>query len=641
MKKTMKQLVILAGGKGTRLKDRLHSLPKPLIDISGKPLLLRQIELTKAHGFFDIFITIHYEAQAIKQFCGDGSEWGVTIRYIEEVEPQGTAGAILTQLDQFDETFLIMYGDTMLNVDLDYFWNMHQKNQADATLFLHPNDHPHDSDLVEIEESGRVITFYPYPHSSDRFYPNLVNAALYVIQKNALRPWQYLTGSIDFGKNLFPWMLQNKQYIHGYNSAEYIKDIGTPARLDKVNSDFQSGKIERGSRLTPTPTIFLDRDGTINEEIGYLTKPEQLILIEHAASAIKRFNQNNLRTVVVTNQPVIARGICDVSQLKEIHNKLETELGKEGAYLNAIYYCPHHPDNGFQGERKDLKILCGCRKPAQQLLQRAQLAAPIDMANSWFIGDTSVDMETAHKAGLKSILVRTGFSGCDDKYPARPDFECFNLGDAAHFILDCFPPMMNEARTLTHNIQPGQRVTLGGLARSGKSSWASAMRYALLERHIQTTIISLDGFLKNSDARGKGNVLTRYDLDGIADLLATLDNITESIQVPLYSYNRLQRRRNTQVNTVTITPEHVIIFEGVIALTIEKLRHTASHLFFMNCPEAARKENFRKEYTIRGLSEIEIETLYEERHRDETHIITAHQSHPEIIHIQNSQKVLL
>ena len=226
----MKQLLILAGGKGTRLKDRLGDLPKPMIPIAGKPLLEHQIELARAHGFTEVLLFVHHRADLIQQHFGDGQRWGLSVRYIVEKEPLGTAGAVLAGLAELAERFAVMYGDTMVNVDLMRFWNAHETSGAAATLFLHPNNHPLDSDLVEVDAADRVTAFHNRPHPPGKYFQNLVNAGLYVIEKSALAPWRDNTRSLDFGKDLFPAMLTRGFHLLGYNSPEFIKDIGTPDR---------------------------------------------------------------------------------------------------------------------------------------------------------------------------------------------------------------------------------------------------------------------------------------------------------------------------------------------------------------------------------------------------------------------------
>lgn len=430
----MKQAIIIAGGMGTRLKARLGDLPKPMIPIGGKPLLEHQVELAKRHGFSHIVIFACYRPDLIEAHLGDGRKWGVHIDYQIETTPLGTAGAVLAGMDSLAEQFLVFYGDTMVNVDLDRIWRRHVSSGADATLLLHPNDHPLDSDLVETDSAEWITAFHNRPHPTGTFFQNLVNAGLYVVNKSALVRWSADVKTMDFGKDLFPAMLRAGQRLLGYNTPEYIKDIGTPERYDHVSAQYTSGVIARSSLQTPQSAVFLDRDGTLNREVDGVTCPDKLELLPGVAEAIRELNRHGIRAVVVSNQPIIAKGFCRETDVQAVHNKLETLLGEQHAFLDRIYYCPHHPEKGFDGERAELKITCDCRKPRIGMIQRAVKELNIDLQRSWLIGDTTTDLQTAKNAGLKSILVRTGYAGKDGKYQAQPDHVANTLTEAVHLV---------------------------------------------------------------------------------------------------------------------------------------------------------------------------------------------------------------
>ncbi|HEU5396598.1 MAG TPA: HAD-IIIA family hydrolase [Verrucomicrobiae bacterium] len=431
-----RQLLILAGGQGTRLKERLGDLPKPMIPIAGKPLLEHQVELAKKYGFRDLLFFVHYRADLIEQYFGDGAKFGVRIRYLLEKEPLGTAGAVLAGIDRLADRFVVLYGDTMVNVDLERIRAAHEKAGAEATLLLHPNDHPLDSDLVEVDGESRVTAFHNRPHAANVWRQNLVNAGLYVLEKSALVSATAPAGGIfDFGRDLFPQMLRAGKKLLGYNSPEFIKDIGTPQRYDKICAQFEAGIVQASSLATPQRAVFLDRDGTLIPDKDCLRNADELELLPGVAEAIHRLNLAGWRTVVITNQPVIAKGFCDEAELQRMHNKLETLLGREHAFLDRIYFCPHHPDKGFPGERPELKIDCDCRKPKTGLVRRAAADLNIDLAQSWFVGDTTTDVQTARNAGLKSILLQSGFGGRDGKHPVQPDFNAKDLAAAVNLIL--------------------------------------------------------------------------------------------------------------------------------------------------------------------------------------------------------------
>jgi mannose-1-phosphate guanylyltransferase/phosphomannomutase len=160
-----------------------------------------------------------------------------------------------------------------------------------------------------------------------------------------------------------------------------------------------------------------------------------LELLADAGEAVRELNHHGWLAILVTNQPVVAKGFCTEADVAETHNKLETLLGREHAYLDRIYWCPHHPEKGFPGERADLKIDCDCRKPKPGMVLQAAKDLNLDLKACWFIGDTTTDVETARNAGVKSILVRTGHAGKDDKFKTAPDFEAANLLDSVRLVM--------------------------------------------------------------------------------------------------------------------------------------------------------------------------------------------------------------
>lgn len=430
----MQQVVILAGGMGTRLRAVTGDVPKPLAKADGKALLERQLELVAAAGIPEVCVLCGYCADLIREFCGDGSRWGLKLTYAEEKGPRGTAGAVLDALPQLHNTFILLYGDVVLDVDLARLAAAHEQRSPDGTILIHPNDHPHDSDIVEIDDEQLVRALHPYPHPEGKDLPNLVNAGLYVLEKEALAKLDGLPEKPDFGKHVFARMVEQGMTLLGYCSPEYIKDAGTPERLEKTSRDLASGRVAALSLRTPSPAVFLDRDGVINIERSYISDPDDIALYPDTVEALKRLNRSHFRTVIITNQPVVARGEATEEQLKRVHWRLETLLGAEGAYVDALYFCPHHPDKGFEGERPELKFVCECRKPARGMIDQAAADLEIDLASSWYIGDMSTDIELANRCGMQSVLVRTGFGGRDGKFDAMPTCTTDTLSQAVEAI---------------------------------------------------------------------------------------------------------------------------------------------------------------------------------------------------------------
>lgn len=427
----MIKAIILAGGQGTRLGSLVKKVPKPMIKIGKAPLLLHQINLLKKYGIKEIAILTCYLPEVIKNYFRDGKKFGVKITYFNEENPLGTAGGIKEIEEKLDKNFLVLYGDVMVNMNLKRLMDFHKKKDAFSTLVLHPNNHPQDSDLVEINEDQRIIFFHPKPHPENEYFRNLVNAGLYVFSKKIVK---YINKGekADFGKDIFPKVVK-KEKIFGYNTAEYLKDMGTPDRLAQVKKDCSSGKIERANRDKKRMAIFLDRDGVINKEVNLLHNIEELELFEDSALAIKKINNSEFLAVVVTNQPVVARNLCSIAELEMIHKKMETLLGNEGAKLDAIYYCPHHPDKGYPEENKKYKIKCNCRKPKIGMLKAAEKDFNIDFKKSYIIGDSERDILCGKNAGLKTIWVRNKKNYEERKVDSDYFFD--NLLKAVEFII--------------------------------------------------------------------------------------------------------------------------------------------------------------------------------------------------------------
>lgn len=618
------QAVILAGGRGTRLRERLHGRPKPLVDLCGVPLLERQIDLLKRHGFRQILVLVNHAADQIVDFCAARDNWGLDVQCLDDGEPRGTAGATLGVFERLAEEFLIVYGDTMLEVDLTRFHAFHRRRQnVAATLFLHPNDHPHDSDLVEVDDGDRVLAFHPYPHPPGRWLPNLVNAALYWVRRDALAPWRDRPGLLDFGRDLFPEMLARGKVLQGYNSPEYIKDIGTPARLDRVCADFTAGRIERASLAHAQAIVFLDRDGTLNREVDHLKSPEQYELLPGVPEAVRRLNRSEYRCCVVTNQPVVARGECTFEGLREIHNKMDTLLGERGAYVDRLYLCPHHPDGGFEGERPELKFDCDCRKPKSGLIERALADFNGDRSRSWLIGDTSVDVEAAHRAGLKSILLETGYAGLDGRHWAQPDHVAPDLEAAVSFVLDGYPKLLAWCRSWVGPIQAGDLVFLGGQSRAGKSTLASTLVDALAAQGMRAVVLAADRWLLSEPERGEG-VLGRYDMGALNRLLERLANPRcRPAVLDLPGYDRRSRRRRDDVASMDLREQDVIVVEGTIALALEAARLPHVHRLFVEVDEGEREQRVLREYRLRGLDDVGARDVYHRRRQDEWPVVEA------------------
>lgn len=392
------EAVIMAGGKGTRIAELKQGIPKPMISIAGKPVLEHQVEALRRQEIRHIYIVAGYLADVVCGYFGDGSRWDVSIEYEVEEEPLGTAGALYRFREKIKEDFLLLNGDIIFDIDINRMAAAHKKNGGIATIFTHPNDHPYDSALIEAGEDGRV-TGWLHKEEGRLWYQNRVNAGIHMLSPEVFKHPALQHGrKADLDRDILkPLIGQGKLYA--YDSTEYVKDMGTPGRYYEAEADIKSGKVAGGNYRKKQKAVFLDRDGTINKYVGFLTDISRFELEEGAAEAIRKINRAGYLAVVVTNQPVVARGEVTEGQLKEIHNKMETLLGEQGAYVDAIFYCPHHPGRGYPGEIPKLKMECSCRKPKPGLLYRAAEQYNIGLKDSWMVGDSDTDMQAGMAAG--------------------------------------------------------------------------------------------------------------------------------------------------------------------------------------------------------------------------------------------------
>ncbi len=417
----------MAGGQGTRLGNLVREVPKPMVKVNNKAILERQIETLVSCGVTEITLVIGYLGDVIKQYFQDGKKFNVSIDYIEETSPMGSAGSLFYLKDKFDDDFVLLFGDLIESVDFNKMMEFHKQNNALITLLSHPNMHPFDSDLIIVDKNNVVLGMDSKHNIRNYFYHNLVNAGIYILSPKSL---EYFTEirkqdmEKDFIKSLIP-----SNRVYSYCSSEYVKDAGTLERLEAVGNDIKNGLVEAKNIRHKQKAIFLDRDGTINTLVGHLDDINKFELIDGVAEAIKKINASGYLAIVITNQPVVARGALTLEGLEEVHKKMETLLGNEGAFLDAIYFCPHYPESGFPGEVKELKIECDCRKPKIGMLLKAQSRFNIDFSQSWFVGDADLDIECGQNAGTKTVLIKS-----EKVCKSKPDYTVNSLLEAVELI---------------------------------------------------------------------------------------------------------------------------------------------------------------------------------------------------------------
>lgn len=401
----------MAGGKGTRISSIASDIPKPMIKIEEMPVLEHELNCLRDQGFDDIIITVSHLGHIIMDYFGDGNKvspatgksFGVHIEYFVEEEPLGNAGALFRMKEKLTEDFLLLNADAMFDIDFNRIVKYHKEKGGVVTLFTHPNSHPYDSGLIIADENGSVLQWLAKEDERPKYYRNRVNAGLHVLSPEILNI-EIDTPQIDLDRQLLkPFAGTGRMFC--YDSPEYVKDMGTPDRYKAVCQDFRNGIVQAKNLNQKQKAFFLDRDGTINKYVGFLTDIDDFELIDGVAEAVRRINESGYLAIVVTNQPVIARGEVTWDGLKAIHDKMETLLGLEGAYVDGIYFCPHHPHSGYAGEVPELKVSCNCRKPKPGMLTQAAKDFNIDLSRSWMVGDGENDIKAGVAAGCKTGLL--------------------------------------------------------------------------------------------------------------------------------------------------------------------------------------------------------------------------------------------
>lgn len=401
--------VIMAGGRGTRISSVASDIPKPMIKIGGKPVLEHEVKCLQKQGFTDIIITVSHLGHVIMDYFGDGSKLGVNITYFKETVPLGNAGALFQLKDELTEEFLLLNGDVLFDVDFCRMLSWHKQKGGDVTIFTHPNSHPYDSGLILANKDMSVEQWLSKEDKRPMYYKNRVNAGIHIISPNILRNMDLMDRNqkVDLDRDLLK-PLAGTGRMFCYDSPEYVKDMGTPERFYSIEEEFRIGRVQASNLQKEQKAVFLDRDGTINRYVGFLNDIKNFELLDGVAKALNVIHKKGYLCIVVTNQPVIARGEMTREELDEVHNKMETLLGQEGAFVDGLYYCPHHPHKGYAGEVPELKMECNCRKPKSGMLIQAAADFHIKLEDCWMVGDGENDILAGKNAGCRTALIVDG-----------------------------------------------------------------------------------------------------------------------------------------------------------------------------------------------------------------------------------------
>lgn len=413
--KMINQLVVVAGGKGSRLKNILLDKPKILIEVKGLTLLERYLDLAVKNQIKNIFFILGCGSEdVIKSIKTLRSKYSVKIEYVVEDSPLGTAGGLIRYVNKLDNEFFLQYGDLVVDIDYNSIKNYFEKFNCDFSMICHPSSHIYDSDIVKIDSDLNLLKIYRKPHPNSLRERNLVNSGVYLFKKDCFLNLKLVNAPIDLDADLIPLLLSQNKKCKVIRNLWFIKDIGTVDRLATI--DKMQLPINGNYRK---PAVFLDRDGTINKHDGHITQIKQISIYNDVFESLKNWNKANYWVFIVTNQPVVAKGMVTLAELQDIHNNFDYMFSKYNCYVDDYFICVHHPETGFENEVKELKIECNCRKPNTGLIEKALNNYPIDLDNSFYIGDTWRDEQLAYKMGLKFYGILRDYK--NDKRNFRSD----------------------------------------------------------------------------------------------------------------------------------------------------------------------------------------------------------------------------
>lgn len=383
-----KQAVILAGGRGTRLKPLTDSLPKPMVEIHGKPFLAYQIEQLRDQGFEKILLLLGYLPEVIQNYFGDGHHWGVQMEYSISAVDDETARRIKLAESLLDPYFLLLYCDNYWPMQIEKMWSRFVSAGAPAMITVYTNKDGYTRNSVRIDSAGYVAV---YDKTCTRPGLQGVEISYALIDKSILELLPEANVSVE--EALYARLAQQRKLLAYVTDHRYYS-VGALHRLPLTESFFAR-----------RPTVILDRDGVLNKrppKARYVRSWDEFEWLPGAKKALRLLREAGYRVILVSNQAGIGRGEMTDKDLLQIHERMKTETLQAGGQIEAIYYCPHGWDDG-----------CDCRKPKPGLLFQAQRDLNLDLSRTPFIGDDERDAEAADAADCPSILVSDKLSLLD------------------------------------------------------------------------------------------------------------------------------------------------------------------------------------------------------------------------------------
>ena len=374
------QAVILAGGRGTRLRPITDTIPKPMLEFHGKPFLEYLIELLAEQGFRNVLLLLGYLPGIIQEYFGDGSRWGINIEYSVTSVGNDTGRRIRLASDHIADHFLLMYCDNYWPMRLDDMWKQYVDSGVPAMVTVYSNEDGYTRSNIRLDDEGFVSVY-----DKDRSARDLggVDIGYALMTKSVVD--KLPDSNVNFESLIYPGLVEKRQ-LKGYLTHHRYYSVGSHERLP-ITDTF----------LARNPTIFLDRDGVLNEKpprAEYVKTWDEFKWMPGSLEALRVLKASGYKVIVISNQAGIARGVMSEASLTDIHDRMTFDIREAGGEIEAMYYCPHGWDEG-----------CKCRKPSPGMLYQAQRDHHLDLSRTCFIGDDERDAEAAEAAGCPWQLV--------------------------------------------------------------------------------------------------------------------------------------------------------------------------------------------------------------------------------------------
>jgi histidinol-phosphate phosphatase family protein len=430
------QVVVLMGGLGTRLKNFTKECPKSLVEVCGKPFFDYQLDLLTAWGFKKFVFLVGYKSDMIEEHFGDGSSRDISITYSYDGEKLlGTGGAVRRALDLLEDDFLLIYGDSFMDIDYAetlYRYERGKAAGARALMSVLGNNDRFDKSNVVMKDGA--IALYDKHNTTPEM--DHIDYGVCMYERSLFESYPEDT-AFDIAQILHE--LSVKGQLAAQKVTKRFYEIGSPESLAEF-----SGYVTHRF-LESHPAVFVDRDGVINkivwnEDIEQLDSPmkvREFEFLPDTAEALKTIKEKGYYIFIVTNQPGAAKGKTDLATLYDINTYMIDTLSKEGVDIDDIFMCPHYPKELPQTKEKFLIKKCGCRKPEPGLIYRAMRKYELDMSSSFMIGDSCTDVTAGSAVGLSTIFI--GDLKCDlckKLGDISPDYIAKDLFDAASDLPD-------------------------------------------------------------------------------------------------------------------------------------------------------------------------------------------------------------